>query len=517
MRLQVVPFLAFLAIAVGERHSDGSPEPATGAKPHIVFVLVDDWGWANVGYHRKVATKEVVTPNFDRLCKQEGLELDQHYAFKFCSPSRCSLLSGRLPAHVNIINLAMSYTNHKDPVSGFAGIPRNMTCVAEKLATTGYQCHQVGKWDAGMATWEHTPKGRGFHTSLNYFHHDNDYYTEYVADPIQIFPSCEHNITDLWDTDKPAKTLNGTAYEEELFANRVYDVINSHDTSEPLFLYYAPHIAHEPLQVPAAYEKKFAFIDNHDRRIYHAMVNYLDDVVGQMETLLKKRDMWNQTLFVVSSDNGGPVYVGGGANNYPLKGGKMSNFQGGVRVNAFVSGGFLPESRRGEVEKGYITLSDWYTTFCALAGVDPTDEKAAKANLPAVDGMNMWPLISGENATSPRTEFPLNPGMISGDYKILVGDIQQNGYTGPQYPNNTAPEGIFASEECGYFGCLYNIKADPEERHNLADSMPEKLHEMRARMEQWDDTLFLPNRGLPDDGACKQVVANGNFYGPWMP
>ena len=101
-----------------------SSEAALNAtsKPHLVFMLVDDWGWANVGYHRNPQTKEVVTPNIDMLVK-EGLELDQHYAYKFCSPSRSCLMSGRLPVHVNDQNAEPNIYNPDDKVSGHA-LPR---------------------------------------------------------------------------------------------------------------------------------------------------------------------------------------------------------------------------------------------------------------------------------------------------------------------------------------------------------------------------------------------------------
>ena len=306
-------------------------------QPHLVFMLVDDWGWANVGYHRNPPTREVVTPNIDDLVK-EGLELDQHYAYKFCSPSRSCLMSGRLPIHVNDQNAEPNVYNPNDPISGYAGIPRNMTGLATKLKKAGYATHQVGKWDAGMATPDHTPMGRGFDSSFGYYHHANDYYTENAG-------SCEyenkrHNPVDLWDTDHPATGINGTGpdnYEEALFREHLLQVVKNHDTTKPLFLYYAPHIVHTPLQVPERYLQKFSFIDDHDRQYYHAMVNYLDDVVGKLVAALKSRGMWDNLLFVTSSDNGGPVYPGGGANNYPLKGGKMGDWQGGIRVNAFVS------------------------------------------------------------------------------------------------------------------------------------------------------------------------------------
>lgn len=491
---------------------------AASIKPHIVFMLVDDWGWANVGYHRNPATNEVVTPNIDNLVK-EGLELDQHYAYRMCSPSRSCLMSGRLPVHVNDQNSVSNIYNPDDKISGFAGIPRNMTGLPAKLLEAGYATHQVGKWDAGMATPDHTPTGRGFQSSFGYFLHANDYYTDKAG-------SCMYNGThaepvDLWDTDKPAHGDNGTGeYEETMFYRHLMDVVANHDTNTPLFLYYAPHLVHSPLQVPTFYFDKFDFIDNEDRQYYHAMVNYLDDIVGDLVGALKIRGMWDNLLFVTSSDNGGPEYAGGGANNYPLRGGKLTDWQGGIRVNAFVSGGFLPQMMRGKKTDGYIHLADWYGTFCALAGVDMTDKRAVAANLPPVDSLDMWPLISGEIATSPRTEIHASTrALISGDFKILMGNMEQAGWTGPQYPNQTNPSGgIAASVDCGSTGCLYNIKQDPEERTNLASTMPDLLQEMQIRLVQLNFSYFSPKRGGPWPGACQFAEEKyGNFWGPFLP
>jgi len=224
-------------------------------KPHIVMMLVDNWGWANVGYHRDPPTKEVVTPNMDSLVT-EGLELDQHYAFKVCSPSRSSLISGRLPIHVCDENVPPNHYNPSDPVSGFEGIPRNMTGIGTKMADGGYITHQVGKWHAGMATPDHTPVGRGFKTSFGYFSAANDYYNETAGGSCDGTP-----IVDLWDTNAPAKGKNGTGYEDSLFKEQVLEIIKSHDPAVPLFLYYAPHIVHKPYQVPKKYLDKFDFIE----------------------------------------------------------------------------------------------------------------------------------------------------------------------------------------------------------------------------------------------------------------
>jgi arylsulfatase I/J len=485
---------------------------AASSKPHILIVLVDDWGWANVGYHRDPPTKEVDTPNFDRW-KSEGLELDQHYTYQFCSPTRSSLLSGRLPIHVNDQNKPLNIYNPDDPVSGFAGIPRNMTAIAEKLKMGGYAAYQVGKWHAGGATPDHIPTGRGFETSFGYFNADNDYYTEIIG-------ACNATpIVDLWDTDKPATGVNGTGidnYEEALFAERVLKILNDHDTSIPLFLYYAPHLVHQPLEVPQRYLDMFKFIDYEERQIYHAMVKYLDDVLGNITNVLKSKGMWDDLLVIVSADNGGPL---GAANNYPLKGGKFSDWQGGVRVNAFVSGGYLPENMRGQKTEEYIHIADWYATLCALAGVDPTDDKAAKAKLPPIDSLNMWPLISGQNSTSPRTDIPISYAtLISDDYKIITGSVRYSVWTGPQYPNTTTNgKSIGKSEDCGD-GCLFNIKDDPCEYENLAVKMPDMLKTMQKKLKQYQATYFNPDRGEIWPGACDTALNTyGGFWGPFLP
>lgn len=130
--LQVIVLLGHTIATIATEAAD---------KPHIVYVLIDDWGWANVCYHRDPPTCEVDTPNIDSLVK-DGLELDQFYAYKFCSPSRSSLMTGRFPIHVNDRNHSIQNYNPKDPVSGFAGIPRNMT--TSKLKEAGYARHMVG-------------------------------------------------------------------------------------------------------------------------------------------------------------------------------------------------------------------------------------------------------------------------------------------------------------------------------------------------------------------------------------
>ena len=146
---------------------------------NIVFLFVDNVGWANLGFNRAIPTPEVVTPNLDDLAAT-GVHLDRHYTYKFCSPSRSGFLSGRLPIHVNIYNSEPTIYDHATGAT--AGVPLNMTMIAAKLGEAGYQSHFIGKWHVGMATQGHTPQGRGFTaSSLGYFHSYNDYFTHRPA------------------------------------------------------------------------------------------------------------------------------------------------------------------------------------------------------------------------------------------------------------------------------------------------------------------------------------------------
>ena len=157
--------------------------------------------------------------------------------------------------------------------------------------------------------------------------------------------------------------------------------------------------------------------------------------------------------------------------------------------------------------------------FCALARVDPKDEAAAQAKLPPVDSMNMWPLISGANSTSPRVDIPVsNMTLISGDYKILTGTVDQACWTGPQSPNNTVPITKCTNvAECGESGCLYNIRDDPYEYVNLASKLPDKLKEMQTKLAAYQATYFNPDRGTYSPDACKYAIHNyGGFWGPFV-
>ena len=212
-----------------------------GMKPHIVTLIADDLGWADVGYHNADAH----TPVIDRLVR-DGVELRRHYAYHICSPSRISFMTGRLPAHVDMTGAA--FTNviaPSDPERAYPGIPRSMSSLAEKLVIAGYTNHYVGKWDVGVGSPRQTPLQRGFESFFGYFGHSIDYYTYQTVRE----RDCSGNpMIDLWEDNRPAKHLaHRSLYIEDLFTNRSRGIIRKHarkhantsDTRRPLFLTHA--------------------------------------------------------------------------------------------------------------------------------------------------------------------------------------------------------------------------------------------------------------------------------------
>lgn len=335
----------------------------------------------------------------------------------------------------------------------------------------------------------------------------------------------------------------GKQYNGYLFMESAVEFISEHDPSTgPLFLYMAPADAHSPLQAPQEYLDLYPEDWYLDRRQYAAMCSFWDSSVGNITAALKAKNIWDNTLFVFSSDNGGPTYWsveksfphGAGANNWPLKGSKVSAWEGGIRVAAFASGGLIPAKMRGSKMEQKIIISDWYGTFCAMAGVDVTDKLAADAGLPPVDSVNLWPLLSGADTAEPHDAIPVvvdhggrNPSskpssndvsaLLMGNYKLLVGKQALSYWQGPAFPNaSSAPYGVLFGPQEMCSPCLFDVFADPGEHNNLAGQMPDQVAKMQAKLAELRLTAYA-NPSNKQTALCQaQVAANGNFYGPFI-
>ena len=240
--------------------------------------------------------------------------------------------------------------------------------------------------------------------------------------------------------------------------------------------------------------------------------------------------MWDNTIMVVSADNGGAPCS---SSNYPLKGSKHTLFEGGVRSLAFASGGVLPDSMRGKTSEGFVHIADWYYTFCKMVGVDPSDSGPGK--LP-VDGLDVWQIISGENAQSLHEEIVLGynfsqygdsatGAIVVGDYKLIVGP--QKGYPGCDtlmyspidYPctNGTV------TSDCDPY-CLFDIIQDPKEKQDLSKVKPDVLKMMLDRynshakepQDMLDQGWHIKQEVPVSKEACKYMTDHGGYWRPWV-
>ncbi|KAK0065509.1 arylsulfatase B, partial [Biomphalaria pfeifferi] len=304
-------------------------------RPHLVFIVADDLGWNDIGYHNP----DIISPTIDTLA-YSGIILNQTYVQPLCSPSRSAILTGVYPFRLGTQHLVI--LNDQEVC-----VPLTRSLLPQVLKSNGYNTHMVGKWHLGFCKWECTPTFRGFDTYYGYYNADEDYYSKITDKGIDF----RINTT----VGKEA-VGNYSAYQ---YATRAEEIIKSHDPDTPLFLYLPFQNVHEPLEVPNKYLKLYPNISDENRRNLSAMVTALDDAIARVVTALKTYDLYNNTLIVFTADNGGWTLYGG--NNYPLRGGKFTIFEGGTRVPAFLHGPML--QTQGKVYNGMMHAVDWFATL----------------------------------------------------------------------------------------------------------------------------------------------------------
>ena len=341
-------------------------------------------------------------------------------------------------------------------------------------------------------------------------------------------------------------------------------LIEDHDPSTPLFLTFASQLVHTPLEtrksalemedrVQEAFAKtgvdrKFAWTSR--RKRISADLRYCDFIVGRLVEALKSRHIYDDTLIVFISDNGGAVHLRAAGNNYPLRGGKFAEWEGGIRTNAFISGGFVPPRIRGSSFDGVIHISDWYATLSSLAGVSHFDEAAAKANeelslkglplLGPVDGRpQMQNILSGSNGR-PDTLHLSKETLLKWPYKLITGKQEYSLWTGPVFPNCSSKRPSFAYVDvlghklridhnetrywhdamvvdCGR-GCLFNVDVDPGEHSDLAShaEYAALLASLQEELQVLNSEASKADQGAPTIRACLQGMWNGGFIGPFV-
>lgn len=496
-------FTVLLCVVLGLCVNSSSGTTVEQTPPHIIFMLADDLGYNNVGVQQKKVghTHEINSPAIDKLAST-GMVLERMYSYKYCSPSRSSFLSGRLPIHV-------TQNNKNNLVTNPGGADLRMKLLPEMLkqGPHPYQTSLIGKWHVGARSKENLPINRGFDSHFGFLKGGEDHLNQKSNDAGLSF-------TDLWRDHGPAYHENGT-FSTIMYAAEAQKIIKNHAKTKPgtpLFMYLSWQAAHTPLEHPPGWDVKPVPNDTSDqaRAKLNALVEILDQGVKNVTDTLKEQGMWENTLLIFQADNGGWITEPSfGGNNYPLRGGKTSDFEGGVRNFALVNGGFLPTNLRGSSNKGLAHICDWYSTFVGLSYPN-ADEHGYEVHsgVPVVDSLDLWPSLTlPDSASSPRKEVPLSycnaeaecdtpdsvgdAALIMGEWKIIKGTQGGIGiWQGPLYPNATS---VPPNNEGCPNGCLFNVITDPTEHHDVREEYPEIYARLDARLEYYGTTVFQTN------------------------
>ncbi|OXU27087.1 hypothetical protein TSAR_008392 [Trichomalopsis sarcophagae] len=292
--------------------------------PHIIFIVADDLGWNDVGFH---GSGQIPTPNIDALA-YSGLILNRYYVSPICTPSRSALMTGKYPIHTGMQRGVLKGAEPR-------GLPLKEKLLPEYLRELGYRTHIVGKWHLGFYTKEYTPTYRGFESHLGYWTGHQDYYDHTAVEEPYWGMDMRRNMEPAWD-------LHGQ-YSTDVFTKEAVKLIKSHNASQPMFLYLAHAAVHSanpynPLPVSDEIVDKIKIPEYKRRRFAGraGMTSAMDASVGSVIEALDKRNMLRDCLIVFSTDNGGPAegFNLNAASNWPLRGVKDTLFEGKYRMSA---------------------------------------------------------------------------------------------------------------------------------------------------------------------------------------
>ena len=416
------------------------------AKPNIIFMLVDDLGWTDLGSY---GSKFYETPHIDRLAAAGMRFTDAYSACTVCSPTRASVLTGQYPARLHITDWIPGHvrTDVKLTVPAWTmqlepGIPN----LAASLKAAGYHTASIGKWHLGAEPY--WPEKLGF--DVNIAGYDRGQPPSYFS-PYQI-PTLSDGPKNEFLSDR--LTTESIKFIEQ--------------NKDRQFFLYLPHYAvHTPLmakpKVVAKYKAKMKLDARHQNAIYAGLIESVDDSVGRLTATLDELHLSERTLFIFTSDNGALKSI---SSSDPLREGKGSAYEGGVRVPLIVK--WPGNIQAGIVSHTPVISTDFFPTLLATAGVaDPV--------LPSGDGVDLTPLF--------RQSGPLKREAIYWHYPHY--------HPGGATPYGAVREGDFRLIEF-YEDMrveLYNLREDIGESNDLASALPSKAAAMRQKLHDWRDRV----------------------------
>lgn len=440
--------------------------PVKTEQPNVLVIMADDLGWADVGINGST----IETPNIDSLAA-EGATLERFYVAPTCSPTRAALMTGRDPMRLGIAYATvMPWSTN--------GVNPSETMMPESFKSNGYQTAMFGKWHLGMSQESYVPNKRGF-----------DYFYGHLNTEVDYFPPYKNQGGADLQRNGVSVAADTKGYATDLLADDASRWIKERDKKKPFFA-YVPFLApHTPLQAPKELIEKYKDLDDDTkssrtgndslsriakltqaeraRPVYAAMVDAMDQGIGRILKTLEEEGIADNTIVMFFSDNGGPVYGGAGAYNYPLRGGKGNTFEGGIRV---VSVARWPDQiPAGTKVDSIMTAMDVFPTMAAAAGFTP--ETTYK-----LDGKNMLKAFTGKGKMAREdyvhfvSETPIRNNFsitAFNDQWKLVQQVKQS----------------FTSIDVTNY--LFDINKDPYEHNNLAAKNPKVVAEMAEAIREW--------------------------------
>lgn len=432
-----------------------SLDAASPAKPNILIIVGDDMGYADVGFH---GCKEIPTPNLDALAAAGVRFTSGYVSGPYCSPTRAGLLTGRYQTR---------FGHEFNPGGSNQGLPLSEQTLADRLKAAGYATGLVGKWHLG-STPELHPTRRGFDEFFGFLGGGHSYFQS---------AGIQRGTNQVTELD----------YTTDAFGREAAAFIERHQ-QQPWFLYLAFNAVHTPMDATKDRLAKFPEVKDPKRQTYDAMMLAMDEAIGSVRKKLADTGQEKNTLVCFFSDNGGPVMPSTAQNasrNEPLRGGKRTTLEGGIRVPFLVA--WPGKLKPGIYDRPAIQL-DLHATALALAGVTPKPEWK-------LEGVNLLPFLLGEKAVAPHDtlywRFGQQMAIREGDFKLVRYDSNADTLTGVRNQPVTALK-------------LYNLANDLGETNDLAATMPDKAKALLAKWEAWNSGNIAPRWGsahTDNDGA----------------
>lgn len=451
-----VRILSFLAVL-----GCGTLSAAEPAKPNVVLILADDLGRNDCGF---MGGTQIKTPHLDKLAKA-GTILDAFYVQPVCSPTRAALLTGRYPMRHGLqVGVVRPWAQY--------GLPLDERTLPQALSEAGYTTAICGKWHLGHFQPDYLPTKRGFAHQYGHYNGAIDFFT--------------HERDDGFDWHKDDRICRDEGYSTHLIANAATKFVADTAGKKPFFLYVPFNAVHAPHQVPAEYTKAYPNLKG-ERRKYAGMLAAMDEGVGKIVAAVEKAGLRQDTLFLFSSDNGGPQ-PGVVTDNGPYRAGKGTLYEGGVRVAAFATwDGQIPA---GKTTAEPIHIVDWYATLVKLC------RAKAEQKLP-LDGLDVWPTLT-QGKPTPHHDILLNTtpnagAVRAGNWKLVTKGEEDDPDGG------TARTGKEVVE-------LFDLKVDPHEKTNLAETNPEKVKDLKAALAEYAKQAVAPKNKPKPPGFVNPKV-----------